>query len=175
MTTTTEPLHRTSRRGRARKPTVTLTCPANARTGDNERIIEFSFPGLTNGSSCPGGLISLRETADGTRARVEVYRTDGQVEVIAPTDQTPTPPATSYWAAYAGSALGSEITLHRTRREALEAVVAALGLEDDPEDDVSGDYPPIAEMDDDDLTERISTYCEGRADDWEVCEVEVPR
>jgi hypothetical protein len=60
------------------KPRVTLKCPANAHTGPDERIIEFS-----DGVGATGGLISFRRMRDG-RLRVEVYRTDPEVEVVTP-------------------------------------------------------------------------------------------
>lgn len=58
------------------KPRVTLKCPANVHTSPNERIIEFSFPDGT------GGLISFTTTTTGPR--VEVYRCDPSVVVVAP-------------------------------------------------------------------------------------------
>ena len=77
----------------------------------------------------------------------------------------------TYWAAFAGSALGQEITLHRTEQEALDAVVAALGLEEheDEEDDRA-----VCDMDEEELREFLDDWCSARADDWCVDEVEVP-
>ena len=67
------------------KPRVILACPANVYTGDDERIIEFSFPRAAGKDGMtPGGLISFRYGSDGQPPRVEIYRTDGQVRVIAP-------------------------------------------------------------------------------------------
>lgn len=153
-----------------------LKCPANAYSGPGERIIEFSFP------SSRGGLIALREPIgatvdDGTQARVEVYRIDGDVQVIAP--------KRLYWAAYAGSATDSGITLHLTEREALEAVVGALGLDFAPEDTpqphaetdadlYDGDRGALSTYTDEELREEIAAHCERCADDWEVSEVETP-
>lgn len=86
----------------------------------------------------------------------------------------PEAPPAPLWAAYAGSALGDDLSLHRTRREALEAVCSTLGLDDADELDPE-DVRLNADLDDDELAERISAYCEGRADDWCVSEVEVPK
>lgn len=57
---------------RSTKPTVTLRCPANAHTGPNERVIEFS-------SSAGGGLISFVVAHDAIH--VHVYRHDRTVHV----------------------------------------------------------------------------------------------
>ena len=69
------------------KPSVTLSCPANAHSSPGERIVEFSFPDLRDSAGCPvGGLISLRTLNDGTPL-VDVYRTDGAIRVLAPAEQ----------------------------------------------------------------------------------------
>lgn len=92
-------------------------------------------------------------------------------------------PPEQLWAAYAGSAIGSEITLHRSQRAALEAVVQALGLyfpdtegQDAPDEDdrSEDDRRALSAYDDDELTEEIDTYCSTRADDWRVEEVTLP-
>jgi hypothetical protein len=71
-----------------RKPRVLTRCVANTHTGDNERIIEFSFPGLRDTGGGPaGGLISFRQHDD--TARVEVYRVDGPITVVPPADKEP--------------------------------------------------------------------------------------
>ena len=57
------------------KPRIDTMCAAGAYTRINERIVEFY-------SDVGGGLISLR-VHDG-RLRVEVYRCDETVDVIAP-------------------------------------------------------------------------------------------
>lgn len=148
-----------SDRDRLKRPRVLTRCPANAHTGAGERIIEFSFPGRGKDGSVAGGLISFRDQGADTPPRVEVYRTDGQVDVIAP--------RAKYWAAYAGTANGSAITLHPTYRDALEAVYLALDLADSNDD-------PDEPMDDDRMVELIADHCNGGADDWEVQEVETP-
>lgn len=67
-----------------RKPTVITNCVANAYTGPNERIIEFSDRESSGPNSPIGGLISFRRTDDG-RLLVRVYRCDPEVEVsVAP-------------------------------------------------------------------------------------------
>jgi len=68
----------------------------------------------------------------------------------------------TYWAAYAGSAIGSDISLHQTERAALEAVAAVL------------DLPLKDAPDDDELRARLDDHCSGSADDWAVQEVETP-
>ncbi len=60
------------------KPSVITRCVANSYSGPDERIIEFSDRKLGL-----GGLISFRRTHDG-KLRVEVYRVDDGVEVVAP-------------------------------------------------------------------------------------------
>jgi len=62
----------------AKRPTVTLRCPADQYHSPGERIVEFSD------SRGRGGLISLRETDD--RLIVEVYRCDATVAVRWPAD-----------------------------------------------------------------------------------------
>lgn len=59
-----------------RKPRVSLNPPAECRDRPYERIIEFT---ASNGK---GGLISIRELADGSVV-VEPYRLDNGVGVIA--------------------------------------------------------------------------------------------
>lgn len=60
------------------KPRVIIRAVANHYTGPTERIIEIAFAG---GVGC---LIRLREATDTRRPLVEVYRTDDQIDVIAP-------------------------------------------------------------------------------------------
>lgn len=62
---------------RRKRIRVLTQCVANAYTGPDERIVEFSSP---NG----GGLISFRMQDD--KLRVQIYRVDRSVEVL------PTPP-----------------------------------------------------------------------------------
>jgi hypothetical protein len=94
------------------------------------------------------------------------------------------PERVTLWAAYAGSAYGSEISLHATEREALEAVVSALGLDFDEDEGETvvlpnGQLETIAgrgrleDSDNDTLREHLDNYCSTRADDWHVNEVEV--
>lgn len=81
-----------------RKPSVTLSCPANAHNSPGERIVEFSFPELRDSAGCPvGGLISLRTLNDGTPL-VDVYRTDGAIRVLAPKEQPGPKPERRYLA-----------------------------------------------------------------------------
>lgn len=68
---------------RARKPRVILTCGANTYSAPEERIIEFSFEDGT------GGLISFRQPSPDAGlgehlGRVEIYRTEGKVLIVAP-------------------------------------------------------------------------------------------
>lgn len=60
-----------------KRPTVRVGSVAQRYAMRGERIVEIS-------SETGGCLISLRVTGDG-RLRVEVYRTDDTVDVIAPT------------------------------------------------------------------------------------------
>jgi hypothetical protein len=99
-----------------------------------------------------------------------------------------TPPVRQYyqsggtlWAAYAGSAVGSDISLHHTERDALEAVVRALGMDFAPELDSDDDEPnenherkALSEYDDEELREEIAAFTERGADDYEVQEVTLP-
>lgn len=62
-------------RRKSGKPIVTTKCPANAKAGPDETIIEFSFP------QGGGGLISFRQGVIG--ALVEVYRVDQGIVVTA--------------------------------------------------------------------------------------------
>ena len=81
-----------------RKPSVTLSCPANAHSSPGERIVEFSFPDKRDSAGCPlGGLISLRTMNDGTPL-VDVYRTDGAIRVLAPKEQPGPKPERRYLA-----------------------------------------------------------------------------
>jgi len=66
-----------------KKPKVITRCVANTYTNADERIVEFSFE---DGS---GGLIRLLQPDKerGRRPRVEVYRTDGAVNVIGPREE----------------------------------------------------------------------------------------
>lgn len=66
-------MQQTSRR--RKRPTVNTRCVADAYTRSPERIAEFS-------SEVGGGLVSFR-VVNG-RLRVEVYRCDDTVDVIAP-------------------------------------------------------------------------------------------
>ena len=63
------------------KPRVVTACVANRYTGPEKRIIEFSFNDGT------GGLISFKQPRGKRPGRVEVYRTDGQVTVVAPREE----------------------------------------------------------------------------------------
>lgn len=81
-----------------RKPSVTLSCPANAHSSPGERIVEFSFPDLRDSAGYPvGGLISLYTLDDGTPL-VDVYRTDGAIRVLAPKEQPGPKPERRYLA-----------------------------------------------------------------------------
>jgi hypothetical protein len=60
---------------RRKRPSVTLSCVADLYTTGRRRIVEFS-------SESGGGLISFWEFNG--RLRVEVYRVDETVDVIAP-------------------------------------------------------------------------------------------
>ena len=67
------------------------------------------------------------------------------------------------WAAFVGTANGQSITLHPTRRAALEEVYTTLlGATEDPEH-------PYGE--DAELEEAIEEHCLSGADDWYVQEV----
>lgn len=80
-------------------------------------------------------------------------------------------PVRTLWAAYTGSAgAGSDISLHRTEREALEACYVALLYD---EEDPSGRFPDPKLLDDEDLREKLEYAC-GGASDWAVCEVTLP-
>lgn len=61
------------------RPRVLTKCVANTYAGGTERIVEFSN-GERGMEAHKGGLISLRNMADGT-LRVEVYRCDAGVTV----------------------------------------------------------------------------------------------
>jgi hypothetical protein len=63
-------------RARGRRPRVILNCVADSYAGSDERIVEFS-----DDETGLGGLICLRRV-DG-RLRLEVYRCDDGVEVVA--------------------------------------------------------------------------------------------
>ena len=71
------------------------------------------------------------------------------------------------WAAYSGSALGSEISLYPTQLEALWACVRDLGLDED-------DRGLTETSDADALRDALDHYCSTRADDWHVNEVTLP-
>ncbi len=75
----------------SQKPRVITRCNAERFSSRDERLVEFSFPSLAPGDgTCPGGLIcfDIMTTADGRRIpRVDVYRTEGQVLVLAPEKQ----------------------------------------------------------------------------------------
>jgi cytochrome oxidase Cu insertion factor (SCO1/SenC/PrrC family) len=77
------------------------------------------------------------------------------------------------WAAYSGTASGDGISLHKTEREALEAVVEGLGI-DYQEDEDHTRPATMAEASDDDIRERLDEYTSTRSDDWCVQEVELP-
>jgi hypothetical protein len=64
------------------KPTVMIRCVANVYAGPDERIVEFGNGAHHHGAH-RGGLIALRNLADGG-LRVEVYRVDPGVDVVAP-------------------------------------------------------------------------------------------
>lgn len=147
-------------KGYARKPRVIVKCVANQYTGLDERIIEFSFPARVNSKGIPGGLIRFHNRDADARPLVEVYRTEEEVYVVSPRQ--------TLWAAYLGSARGDGITLHRTRREALETVAEGLSVPfNDPDD-------PQQVRDDAELEEAIDEACSGSADDWCVAEVTTP-
>jgi hypothetical protein len=59
------------------KPRVTLNCPASHYAAPNERIIEYSFPGIDGN---PGGLISLWEDSKG-RPHISLYRHDAAIKI----------------------------------------------------------------------------------------------
>lgn len=67
--------------GKRGKPRVIVRCVANVYTGVDERIIEVSF---SDGS---GALVGLRQPRDERRASIEVYRTNGAVQVTAPREE----------------------------------------------------------------------------------------
>lgn len=83
-----------------------------------------------------------------------------------PSTRTEPQPKT-IWAAYAGTAVGDEISLHRTEREALEAIADTLWGDQPGEED----QRPLT---DDELREAIEDHCTSRADDWCVQEVTLP-
>lgn len=107
------------------KPRVLLKCPANARTGRHERIIEFSF--TQQGDSLPGGLIAFTDRGEDLLPKLEVYRAEG-VEIIAPKAHV--------WALYLDTKSWSEsIALYPSRLEAYEslALIAEVDLSQAPE------------------------------------------
>lgn len=67
------------------------------------------------------------------------------------------------WAAYTGSAYGQEITLHRTELAALDACATTLHADDGR-----------SFTDEEDFREALDLHCQGRSDDWYVCEVSLP-
>lgn len=150
---------------RTTRPSLKSPCVADRYHGTHERIAEFHFPNAQK-----GGLIALREIYNpkhGTydSCEVAIYRQDVGVNVTVE-KEAPTSTDRQLWAAYAGSADGSEITLHATENAALRAVVAALGI------DVEGRE---LDLDDDEaIREALDDYCSTRADDYEVQEVELP-
>lgn len=167
-----------SRSGRSRRPSITSPCVADRHAGSFERIAEFHFP-----RSGLGGLLSLRETDTGPC--IQVYRTDDGVTVVTPKQK--------YWAAYVGTANGSAISLHTTRRDALETVAASIWGDQPEEDACDCDDPqphiPHGSADadcsrcgkpyrptqtDDELEEAIRDHCDSSPDDWEIQEVETP-
>jgi hypothetical protein len=157
----------------SKRARITLRCPADQYSGPGERIIEFSFP------SSRGGLLAFKEPAgskvdDGQQATIEIYRVDGDVRIVAP--------KRTYWAAFAGSAYGQEITLHESKRSALYDVVNSLGIdvlgraeEDAREGEDEGDAAArvLDATDEETIVEWLDSYCSSRADDWHVNEVEV--
>lgn len=60
------------------KPRVTTNPVANAYTGCDERIVEYSIPHDSKGAI--GGLIAFRRLSDGT-LRVDLYRHDPEVTI----------------------------------------------------------------------------------------------
>lgn len=147
-------------KGYARKPRVIVKCVANQYTGLDERIIEFSFPALPNSRGVPGGLIRFHNRGDGLKPLAEVYRTEGEVDVIAP--------RVELWAAYVGMAEGDGITLHRTEREALESCAEAMGVPLNAPDD------PQQVRDDEELREALDEESNGGSRDWCVERVTTP-
>jgi len=70
------------------KPRIILNCPANRYTKEDERIIEFTFPGTKGDVYQQGGLISF-QIIDGV-GYVDVYQCDSQIVVngVRQTDQS---------------------------------------------------------------------------------------
>lgn len=76
-----------------------------------------------------------------------------------------------WWAAYAGSAYGSEITLHRSVQAAYLACCATFGI---GMDDRVKEWRAQHWSDDAidaQLVARLDGHCSARADDWHVNEV----
>lgn len=72
------------------------------------------------------------------------------------------------WAAYVGMAEGDGITLHTTKREALESCAEALGVPfNDPDD-------PQQVRDDEELADALDEESNGGSRDWCVEEVTIP-
>ncbi len=111
--------------------------------------------------TCDHCEASFRVQAGGT---VPIHRYQGS---ICPGGPKPAP----LWAAFAGSALESGITLHLTEREALEAVINVLGLDFGSEEYSRGQ---LSDHDNESLRNQLEDYCSDRADDWCVQEVEIP-
>ena len=134
-----------------------------------------------------GEVVIVQNFQDGHGWQAYLMQREPKVqEAIAEIATLGQPPAKrTAWAAYAGTAVGSEISLHATRREALDAVVDALGIHDPAEDDDhfredgddaerDPDERPLADLDDDELDDRIQAYTDSCADDYEVQEVDLP-
>jgi hypothetical protein len=62
---------------------------------------------------------------------------------------------------------GQSITLHPTRRAALEDIASCF-FGDQPSDD------PQPEQTDEELAEALQDHCDTSADDWHVMEVQLP-
>jgi hypothetical protein len=76
---------------RRAKPRAITRCVANTYSSPDERIIEVSFPARDRrtGTGAPGALIRLhnrRGDGPGVRPYIQVYRTDGEVDVFSEQD-----------------------------------------------------------------------------------------
>jgi hypothetical protein len=120
---------------RRTKPKVLINCVANAHTGVDERIIEFSFPAAQDGrGGLPGGLIAFRQSNN--LCSVDVYRTEGCTVQAESGIRTHPAPAQVY--VLSGESNGSEngesdgwvISVHGTREgaEAAQAVAVAEAI-----------------------------------------------
>lgn len=72
-----------ARTKKIRKPRVIPNCVASHYQHPQERIIEFSFPGV---DGLPGGLISFFHTSEG-KLVVSLYQLDGPLDIyVHPTE-----------------------------------------------------------------------------------------